>query len=154
MPSFAELIKAKLAADGLSVNAAAAKVGLSAPGLRAAVKGKSIPNARSVGKYAELLGISVDEVKAMTAGGEGAEAKKGRRGRKPGRKAAAKPGRKPGRKAGRKGGRKAAASGDAAGAIAWIQAVEGLASDELAVAVHNLGKVQRSMIETIVANLG
>jgi len=157
MSKLIEAVEAKLAAEGTSVTAAAQSVGLSLPSFRAVLKGKSNPNARGLKKYAKLLGVSNEEVAALV-GGESKKAKGAKRGPKPGRKAkGAKRGPKPGRKAkgakrGPKPGRKA--GGSVAGVIAMLSQAEALLGDDLAVAVHNLGKAQRSTLEMIVRSLG
>ena len=144
MSKLIEAVEAKLAAEGTSVTAAAQSVGLSLPSFRAVLKGKSNPNARGLKKYAKLLGVSNEEVAALV-GGESKKAKGAKRGPKPGRKAkGAKRGPKPGRKAG----------GSVAGVIAMLSQAEALLGDDLAVAVHNLGKAQRSTLEMIVRSLG
>ncbi len=163
MSKLTDAVEAKLAADGTSVTAAAKSVGLSLPSFRAVMKGKSTPNARGLKKYATLLGISNEEAMALV-GGEGgkvkrgrkAGAKKGKPGRKPGRKAGAKRGPKPGRKAGAKPGRKPGrkAGGTVASVVALLSQAEAILGDDLAVAVHGLGKAQRSTIEMIVKSLG
>lgn len=101
MASLGKLIAAKMKAAGLNLTKAAKKAGVSLPSFRASLIGKSAPNARSIGKYADFLGISADAVMAASGrsakGGKG----KGKRGRKPGRKPGPKakgPKGKPGRK--------------------------------------------------------
>jgi len=142
MSKLIDAIEAKLAAEGTSVTAAAKSVELSLPSFRAVLKGKSKPNARGLKKYAKLLGVSNEEVTAMVGGGK----KKAKGGKKPGRKAmtGAKRGPKPGRKAG----------GAVAGVIAMLSQAEAILGDDLAVAVHHLGKAQRSTLAMIVKSLG
>ncbi len=126
MTSLAQLLNAKITKDGLAVTAAAKKAGISFPSFHAALHGKSVPNARSVNKYASFLGISIADVQAASgkpakaAKGKAKKAKKaakgkakkaGRRGRPPGSKsnAAAKAAAKAA-KAAAKGNRKAIAA--------------------------------------------
>ncbi len=158
MSKLTDAVEAKLAADGVSATAAAKAAGLSLPSFRAVLKGKSVPNARGLKKYAKLLGISEEEVNALAG-----DSPKAKRGRKPGKKAAkGKPGRKPGKKAakgkpGRKPGRKPgpkAKSGLAANVMQLISQAEAVLGDDLAVAVHALGKAQRATVAMIVKSLG
>ena len=163
MSKLTDAVEAKLAADGISATAAAKAAGLSLPSFRAVLKGKSTPNARGLKKYAKLLGISDEEVAALAgdaAKGKrgrkpGAKGKKGKPGRKPGRKPGkkGKPGRKPGPKAGAKPGRKAN-SGVAASVMALLSQAEEILGDDLALAVHDLGKAQRATVAMIVKSLG
>jgi hypothetical protein len=152
MSKLIEAVEAKLAADGVSATAAAKAVGLSLPSFRAVLKGKSSPNARGLKKYAQLLGISAEEVLALVGPpGEkpkrgrksGVKAKKAKKG-KAGVKAKGKPGRKPGVKV--KGG-------GFSGVVALLAQAEALLGDDLAVAVHGLGKAQRATVEMIVKSL-
>ncbi len=153
MSKLTDAVEAKLAADGVSATAAAKAVGLSLPSFRAVLKGKSVPNARGLKKYAKLLGISEEEVNALAG-----DSPKAKRGRKPGKKAKGKPGRKPGKKAKAKGkpGRKPgkARGGLAASVMQLISQAEAVLGDDLAVAVHALGKAQRATVAMIVKSLG
>ena len=165
MSKLTDAVEAKLAADGVSATAAAKAAGLSLPSFRAVLKGKSVPNARGLKKYAKLLGISEEEVNALAGASP-----KAKRGRKPGRKAKGKgkgkPGRKPGKpgrkpgKPGRKPGPKPgkpgrkAKSGLAASVMQLISQAEAVLGDDLAVAVHALGKAQRATVAMIVKSLG
>src|SRR4051812_39414222 len=125
MPAISALLKKKIAAEGLSLAQAAKKIGISVPSVRAGVAGKSVPNARSIPKYASFLGLSLAEAQKLAGdrkgkGGRKAKAKAGRpgkarRGRPPGSgKRRGRPpgsgkrrGRPPGRaKAGRPPGRR------------------------------------------------
>ncbi|MBA2480010.1 MAG: hypothetical protein H0V44_05055 [Planctomycetes bacterium] len=114
MPSISDLLKSKIAAEGLSLAKAAAKVGVSVPSMRSAVAGSAAPNARSIGKYASFLGIGKNEAIAMVAaskgrGAKGTKKKPGKRGRPPGKR-----GRPAGKRRGRppgKRGRPAKAAG-------------------------------------------
>ncbi len=83
MPNLAKLVAQKLKAEGLTVTAAAKSAGISLPSFRGVVSGKSVPNARSAGKYAAFLGLSEDQL--VSAAGK---AKRGPKGK--GRKGAAK----------------------------------------------------------------
>lgn len=156
MSKLIEAIEAKLAADGVSATAAARSVGLSLPSFRAVLKGKSAPNARSAKKYAKLLGKSVEEIAALDDGAKPAKAakKKGKAGRKAKAAKKGKAGRKPGPKAkkGRKPGRKSA-NGSISGVVTLLKQAEEILGDDLAVAVHGLGKAQRSTLATIVKSL-
>jgi hypothetical protein len=66
MPSLAQLLNDKITKDALAVTAAAKKAGISFPSFHAALHGKSVPNARSVDKYASFLGITTAEVQAAS----------------------------------------------------------------------------------------
>lgn len=149
--SLAQKLTQKIEADGLTVAKAAEQAGISLPSFRAAVAGKSVPNARSVDKYASFLGISVDEVKALAGDRAAAAPKRGRpagKGRKPGRPAGAKRGRPAGKV---KAGRSVGDAGAALAAIAEaLKSSQALAGDALALKVHNLGKKERAIIEAIV----
>jgi hypothetical protein len=156
MSKLTDAVEAKLAADGVSATAAAKAAGLSLPSFRAVLKGKSVPNARGLKKYAKLLGISEEEVNALAS--DSPKAKRGRKAKakakaKPGRKG--KPGRKPGRKAKAKGkpGRKAKI-GVAAAVMTLLSQAEEILGDDLAVAVHGLGKAQRATVGMIINSLG
>ncbi len=76
MPNLAKLVSQKLKADGLTVTAAAKSAGISLPSFRGVVSGKSVPNARSVDKYATFLGISVDQL--VSAAGKATRGPKGK----------------------------------------------------------------------------
>jgi hypothetical protein len=96
MPSLAQLLKAKITKDGLAVTAAAKKAVISFPSFHAALHGKSVPNARSVNKYASFLGITAAEVQA--ASGKAAKPAKAAKGTKKKAKKAGRRGRPPGSK--------------------------------------------------------
>jgi hypothetical protein len=156
MSKLTDAVEAKLAADGVSATAPANAAGLSLPSFRAVLKGKSVPNARGLKKYAKLLGISEEEVNALAS--DSPKAKRGRKAKakakakaKPGRKG--KPGRKPGRKAKGKPGRKAKI-GVAAAVMTLLSQAEEILGDDLAVAVHGLGKAQRATVGMIINSLG
>ena len=101
MPSLAQLLNAKITKDGLAVTAAAKKAGISFPSFHAALHGKSVPNARSVNKYASFLGISIAEVQA--ASGKPAKAAKAAKGKAKKGAKAKKAAKGKAKKAGRRG---------------------------------------------------
>jgi transcriptional regulator with XRE-family HTH domain len=168
MSTIKELLVAKLKELDLSATAAAEKFGLSAPGVRAVAAGKSLPNARSLAKYADLLGVPAEELKAQAAAARGGDAKPAK-GKKPA-KAKAKAG-KTARKSMKKGARKAAAKAKPAakakgrgkakgGALAALKAIESelsaaaaLAGDDLALKVHGLSKKGRAVIAGLIGSL-
>jgi hypothetical protein len=96
MASLSTLLAAKIQDKGLNFTAAANALDVSSPSLRAVLAGRSVPNKRSVGKYAKFLDLSEDEVMAV-AGTRGGKGKKGKGGKG---KAKGKPGRR-GRPAGK-----------------------------------------------------
>jgi len=169
--SLAKLLTQKIEADGLTLTAAAEKAGVSLPSFRSVAAGKAVPNARSIDKYANFLGISLEE--AREAAGNRAGAAKGKRGpgrpkgkrgpgrppgsgkRGPGRPPGSGkrgPGRPPGsgKKRGRPAGGSAGGAGAALAAITEaLASAEALMGDELAVQVHNLGAKQRDLIQSI-----
>jgi len=174
MSSIADLIQSKMDKEGLNLTAAADAVGVSQPSLRRVLKGASVPNARSVGRYAKFLGLSDAEIAELISAAKGKPAKgkaKGKPGRPPGKKrgrppgkAAGKkrgrpPGKKPGRppgaaKRGRPAGRKAAAGGGDVGAAlstlaSALAQAEVLLSDELVQKVLQADKKERELISTI-----
>ena len=156
MSTFAELLKKKVGDTPLTT--AAADAGVSVPSLRCALKGKSVPNARSIPKFAAYIGMSATELTtqlAATRGGDAPKAK-GKPGPKPGRKG--KPGPKPGPKGkpGRKPGRKAGGDVGAAFSVVAeaIASAEALAADALAMRMHNLGKKQRDLISSLLSSFG
>lgn len=92
--SLSKKIAAKLKADGITAVQAAKQAGITAITFKAVLAGKSVPNSRSVDKYAKFLGMSTDEVLAIAGSRKGkakgkaktAKAKKpGKRGRPPGK---------------------------------------------------------------------
>ena len=156
MSTFAEAVNAKIQEKGLNATAAAEAIGVSAVSLRAVVSGKSVPNARSLDKYASFAGLSVEEAKALIAAGRAAapaKAKKGPKAKK-GEKKAAKAAKAP--KTG-KPGRKPRSSGSSSAALAEIgkalAAAESLAGDKLAMTVHGLSAGQRKIVAAIIASL-
>jgi transcriptional regulator with XRE-family HTH domain len=166
MATIKDLLVAKLKELGISATAAAEKFGLSAPGVRAVAAGKSLPNARSLAKYADLLGVPADELKAAAAAARGGDAKPAK-----GKKPAKAKGGKPARKSMKKGARKAAAKAKPAakgkgrgkakgGALAALKAIESelsaaaaLAGDDLAMKVHALSKKGRAVIAGLIGSL-
>jgi transcriptional regulator with XRE-family HTH domain len=148
MSSLAQLLAAKIEADGLTSTGAAEKAGVSFPSFNAALKGKSVPNARSIDKYAAFLGISADEVRASSKGAasaRGADRPAGKRG--PGRPAAA----------GRRGRPRKGGAIDAGAALrevgAALERANEILGDELAVRVHGLSAKSRSVIESVLGSL-
>jgi hypothetical protein len=182
MPTLSDALNTKIKSSGKSATALARSVGLSLPSFRAALAGKSAPNARSAKKYAKLLGISEDQVFGLagrSAGGAKPAAKgkaakaakpvkaekapKGKPGRKPGKAAkAVKPAKveaKPAKAPKGKPGRKAAAPKAAVVSPKLIKLAKlgaeakPVLKDKLALAVHGLGKKQRAAIKAIVKSL-
>ncbi|GDY13914.1 hypothetical protein LBMAG53_27920 [Planctomycetota bacterium] len=146
MSSLSSLLTDKLAAEGLSIAQAAEKLGVAQPSFRKVVNGASVPNARSIGKYAAFLDKSVEDLKALATASRDSASKpkaakaKGTRG--PGRKA--KPGRKPRKSAG----------GDVAAALETIrnaiEAAQNILSDDLALLVANADTSKRKAIGAII----
>ena len=156
MSSLADAINAKLAASGISATAAARAAGLSLPSFRAALKGKSSPNARSIKKYAKLLAISEDEVLALVGSSSAAKGKKGKAGKKAAKvvkTAGKKRGPKPGKRGPKPGRRAGSQTSGIAQVVELLKQAEALVSDDLAVAVHLLGKSQRATLTAIVKSL-
>ena len=89
--SFSEQLKAKIGEASLAEVATA--MGVALPGLRKAISGKSLPNARSLGKYAAFLGISEGEAKTLIASAKSTSPVKARAAKGPA-KAKGKGGRK------------------------------------------------------------
>jgi len=163
MSTFADAVNAKIQEKGLNATAAAEAIGVSAVSLRAVISGKSVPNARSLGKYISFAGLSAEEAKALIAAGrsagptkakKGPKAKKGQKKAKKGEKKAAKTPKAA--KAG-KPGRKPRSAGSSNAALAQIgqalAAAESLAGDKLAMTVHGLSAGQRKIVAAIIANL-
>ena len=88
--SLAKLIAAKLSSTGLSAAQGAAKAGITAVTFKAVLAKKSVPNKRSLTKYAKFLDISVDEAAKLA----GNRAKKGKKSAAKAAKAARKPGKR------------------------------------------------------------
>lgn len=82
-------LKKKIAAEiksrDLTITGAAAAIGVTFPSLRALLDGKSLPNARSIGKYASFLGVSTEALTAEV------DKEKDRTGVRPGRPKGAAP---------------------------------------------------------------
>ena len=146
MSSLSSLLADKLAAEGLSIAQAAEKLDVAQPSFRKVVNGASVPNARSIGKYATFLGKSVEELKSLaTASRDSAakpKAKKAKGTRGPGKA-------KPGRKA-----RKSAGGGDVSAALdtirAALEAAQNVLSDDLAMLVANADTSKRKAIGAII----
>ncbi|MCS6971359.1 MAG: helix-turn-helix transcriptional regulator [Planctomycetota bacterium] len=133
MTTFAEAIRNKLATEGISATAAARQVGLSLPAFRAVLKGESVPNARSLSKYAALLGLSVEEVQKLLPERSGEEQK-----RAPTRsRSSAARNRSP----------------TAARILAFLEQAEAIMNDRLAVMVHRLPKEKRATIGLILQSM-
>lgn len=60
--AFTSTLNRAVKQSGLSVTAAAQKIGISAPSLYAALNGDSLPNQRTIGKYAKFLGLKSDKL--------------------------------------------------------------------------------------------
>jgi hypothetical protein len=106
--SISALLKKKIAAQKLSLAAAAKAIGISVPSVRSGVAGKGTPNARSIPKYAKFLGISLEQAQKLAGNRKGKGKAKGggkRRGRPPGSGKGRRRGRPPGRPRGRRRGR-------------------------------------------------
>jgi|GEM_PF-6996641 len=82
--SLSKLIKAKLKADDLTTAQAAKKAGITAITFKAVTAGTSVPNSRSLSKYADFLGLSLPEAQKLAGDRKGKGMK---RGPKPGKKA-------------------------------------------------------------------
>lgn len=157
MSKLSNMLNTKIEADGLTLTSAAEKAGISFPSFAAAVKGKSVPNSRSIDKYAAFLGVSIDEVRAASADADSPRGKgkgKGAGKRGPGRP----PGKRgPGRPAGRGRPRKDGAinAGSALDQIrAALDQANEILADDLAMQVHNLSAKQRAAIGAILTSLG
>jgi len=88
-----QLVSKKMKADKLdSVSAAAKKIGVTPQSLKGIVEGKSLPNARSLSKYAKFLGKSEAELQKQV------DAEKAKSGKRPGRPPSKKTGAKKGPK--------------------------------------------------------
>jgi len=166
MSSIATLVANKIDESGQPLAAIAKQTGISLPSLRAVANGKSLPNARSLDKYAKFVGVSAEDLKAAvvaTKEAGGPKKRKGKPGRKPGKVAKGKPGRKPGKvakgKPGRKPGRKAAGGSSNAGAALRtisdaLGQAESLLGDDLAMAVNRASKGVRNTIAALLSALG
>jgi hypothetical protein len=142
MASISDLLAAKLKSDDLSTAGAAKAAGVSLPSMRSALKGTSLPNARSVGKYASFLGLGeadLIEIIAASKGGKGG----GRKGAK-----AATRGRPPGKKRG--GG----SHGDLLKALkAALDEADAVRTDPVAAKLAQLSKKQRSIVDNLINDL-
>jgi hypothetical protein len=78
MPNLAQLVSQKIKADGLNLTAAAKSAGVSIPSFRGVLSGKSVPNARSIGKYAAFLGLSGEEIAKIAGKGKARKAATGK----------------------------------------------------------------------------
>lgn len=125
--NLARLLTAKQTESALSNDALAKAIGVSIVSLRGVLSGKSKPNAATSSKYAAFLGLPDEEAK-------------------PGKKAkAAKQGRKA--KATGKTTRKSSKQiGLGAELVSAVSAAAGVLDDELALAVHTAGKIERELI--------
>jgi hypothetical protein len=106
MSNLSKTVAAKLKAEGLNLTTAAEKIGVSQVSLRGVITGKSVPNARSLAKYAAFLGLTEEEVKAAGAGA----GKKGKAAKAGAEKKAGKAAKKAAKAGKKKGGRKAKAA--------------------------------------------
>ncbi len=161
MSKLSNMLNAKIEGDGLTMTSAAEKAGISLPSFIAAVKGKSVPNSRSIDKYAAFLGVSVDEVRAASSDADSPRGKgkgKGTGKRGPGRPPGTGkrgPGRPPGRGRGRPRKSGAINAGSALDQVrAALDQANEILADDLAMKVHNLSAKQRAAIGAILTSLG
>ena len=133
-------LKAKQAESKLSFEALAKAIGVSTVSVRGVLKGKSKPNATTAKKYAAFLGVDVAELLSAKAGKRGAKSRKVKAPKAP---KAAKRAQKRGRKA------KRSAAGLGAELISVVSAAAGVLDDDLALAVHTAGKVERELISRL-----
>lgn len=82
--SLSKKLGARVKASGLSPAAAALKAGITLITFNAVLAGKSVPNARTIPKYAKFLKISTKDMKALAGNRKGRKTK-AKRGRKPGK---------------------------------------------------------------------
>ncbi len=124
-------LKSKQKEGKFSIAALAKAIGANVQSVTAVLKGKSVPNATTAPKYAKFLGLSAEELQALTKpaakAGKGKPAKKSKKAAK----AAAKPA-------------KAAKVKE----VTLAEAVE-LAADALAVATHRATAEQRRIISAV-----
>lgn len=166
--SFSQQLTAKIGEASLAEVATA--MGVALPGLRKAISGKSLPNARSLGKYAAFLGISEDEAKALIASAKATSPVKARPAKgkgKTGRKAktaktdatdAAAPKvakGKRGRKAGAKGkaGKDSGLSSSLSLIAEAITKAEAILADPLVNQLYTLTGPKRKAAEAILASI-
>jgi transcriptional regulator with XRE-family HTH domain len=147
MSSLSDLLTEKLAAEGLSIGQAAEKLGVAQPSFRKVVNGASVPNARSIEKYATFLGKSVEELKSLaTASRDSAGKPKAAKAKRTRGSGKAKSGR--GRKSRKSSG------GDVAAALDTIrgalEAAQNVLSDDLAMLVANADPSKRKAIGAII----
>jgi len=107
--SLAKLIAKKLSQSGLTPAQGAAKANITAITFKAVLAGKSVPNKRSLAKYAKFLGLSTRETTKLA----GNRAKKGKKAAVKAVKKAGKRGRPPGKA--KKAGKSATKSGKKSG---------------------------------------
>lgn len=151
--SFSQLLNDKLAASGKTLAEVAETIQVSLPSLRGALNGKSLPNKRSLAKYAGFLAISEEDcanlVKEAKAAGTTPAAKGKRKGGRKAKAAAGKPGpKKAGRKA--KGGALSASLANIADAI---QRAEAVLADELVMQLYALSGAKRKAAEAILVSV-
>lgn len=132
-------LKAKQAESKLSNEALAKAIGVSTVSVTGVLKGKSRPNATTAKKYATYLGLEVAEL----AGAKPAKA--GKKAAKPRKAAVA--------KGVAKTGRKTASQGLGAELVSAVSAAAAVLDDDLALAVHTAGKLERSLIARLL-NVG
>lgn len=131
-------LKAKQAESKLSNEALAKAIGVSTVSVSGVLKGKSKPNATTAKKYAAYLGIDIAELGAKPAKA-GAKADKPRKAKAAKRAA--------------KTGRSVAAKGLGAELVSAVSAAAAVLDDQLALAVHKAGKMERSLIARLL-NVG
>jgi transcriptional regulator with XRE-family HTH domain len=152
--SFSQLLNDKLAASGKTLAEVAESIQVSLASLRGALAGSSVPNKRSLDKYAAFLGLTVDEaaalVKEAKAAAPAAGEKKPKGKGKAKAKAGAKPGRKPGKAGKAKGGALSAALADIAEAINRAEAV---LADPLVMKLYELQGAKRKAAEAILGSV-
>jgi ribosome-binding protein aMBF1 (putative translation factor) len=125
---------------GLSNAALAKSLDVALSSFTTVLQGKGVPNARTAEKYARLLGVSADEVKAMASRKAGKAPKAAPAKAEKAPKAAKAPKGKPGRP------RKSAVVADQT--ITLSEAFD-ILSDELCLAVHRAGKKDRALIASL-----
>ncbi len=128
--TLANMIAAKLKELDLSPTAGAEKAGLAYPAFATALAGESLPNARTVKKYARFLGVGTEVVAKLVETAKGSKPKGKRRGRPPGAK------------------NKRAARGKVPKMFS-LQAAVHLAADELAVQVHDAPEATRQVLKAV-----
>lgn len=156
--SFTQLLNDKLAASGKTLIEVAEAIQVSLPSLRGALSGKSLPNKRSLDKYAAFLGVPVEEAAALIKTAKASAPAKPKTERKakgkPGRKAkatGAKPGRKPGKAGKAKGGGQLTAALDQIGEA--IRRAEAILADPLVTKLYALEGAKRKAAEAILGSV-